>query len=130
MFFIFDAVPQDFENETMGSIQFAVSFQEKYGEAHPDFFPGTLDQAFKEACFKPAKDVSFLYYLVKFFARFNFNHYLLQKKLLAVYLHHNKSVLTNVFCSQLLCVESVLQYLKEHFIVWGWDVTLENNRSL
>lgn len=55
--FVDAIVPQDFENETMGSIQFAVSFQEKYGEAHPDFFPGTLDQAFKEACYKPAKDV-------------------------------------------------------------------------
>lgn len=41
----------------MGSIQFAVSFQERYGAAHPDFFPGTLEQAFKEACYKPAKDV-------------------------------------------------------------------------
>ncbi|XP_065225467.1 FAS-associated factor 1 isoform X2 [Planococcus citri] len=100
-------VPAEFENETMGSIQFAVSFQERYGAAHPDFFPGTLDQAFKEACSKPAKD----------------------RKLLAVYLHHNDSVLTNVFCSQLLCFESVLQYLAEHFIVWGWDVTLDNNKT-
>ncbi len=41
----------------MGSIQFAVSFQEMYGIVHPDFFPGTLEQAYKEASFKPAKDV-------------------------------------------------------------------------
>lgn len=41
----------------MGSIQFAVSFRDTYGIIHPDFFPGTLEQAFKEACNKPAKDV-------------------------------------------------------------------------
>lgn len=50
-------MPEVFEDETMGCIQFAVSFQEKYGGNHPDFFPGTLEQAFKDACFKPAKDV-------------------------------------------------------------------------
>lgn len=44
----------------MGSIQFAVSFRDTYGIIHPDFFPGTLDQAFKEACNKPAKDVRIL----------------------------------------------------------------------
>ncbi|KAK7591071.1 hypothetical protein V9T40_002684 [Parthenolecanium corni] len=100
-------VPQEFEDEAMGSIQFAVSFRDTYGIIHPDFFPGTLEQAFKEACNKPAKD----------------------RKLLAVYLHHNKSVLTNVFCSQQLCFESVLQYLSDHFIIWGWDVTLEKNKA-
>ncbi|XKL63719.1 hypothetical protein PGB90_006083 [Kerria lacca] len=103
----FSLVPPEFENETIGCIQFAESFKEKYGEMHPNFFPGTLEEAFKEACFKPAKD----------------------RKLLAVYLHHNKSVLTNVFCSQLLCFESVLQSISDNFIVWGWDVTLDNNKT-
>lgn len=46
----------------MGSIQFAVSFRDTYGIIHPDFFPGTLDQAFKEACNKPAKDVRVITY--------------------------------------------------------------------
>lgn len=52
-----------------------------------------------------------------------------QRKLLAVYLHHEGSVLTNVFCTQLLCFDSVLQFLKDNFIVWGWDLTYESNRN-
>ena len=40
-----------------------------------------------------------------------------------VYLHHDGSVLTNVFCSQLLCSESVVNYLSLNFISWAWDLT-------
>jgi hypothetical protein len=52
----------------------------------------------------------------------------LQRRLLAVYLHHDGSVLTNVFCTQLLGFESVLQCLNNHFVVWGWDLTHESNK--
>jgi hypothetical protein len=53
---------------------------------------------------------------------------LLQRRLLAVYLHHDGSVLTNVFCTHLLGFESVLQCLNNHFVVWGWDLTHESNK--
>lgn len=52
----------------------------------------------------------------------------LQRRLLAVYLHHDGSILTNVFCTQLLGFESVLQCLNNHFVVWGWDLTYESNK--
>lgn len=55
--------------------------------------------------------------------------YLFQKRLLAVYLHHDRSVLSNVFCTQLLCFESVVQYLNTNFLVWGWDMTHPSNRN-
>ncbi|PSN41351.1 FAS-associated factor 1 [Blattella germanica] len=89
-----------------GCIHFADQFTNRYGECHPEFFPGSLDEAVKEACLKPAKD----------------------RRLLAVYLHHDASVLTNVFCTQLLGFESVLQCLNNHFVVWGWDLTHEANK--
>ena len=54
--------------------------------------------------------------------------FLFQRRLLAVYLHHDASVLTNVFCTQLLGFESVLQSLNNHFVVWGWDLTHESNK--
>lgn len=41
-------------------IQFVEEFQNRYGDMRPEFFLGTLDQAIKIACFKPAKDVSAL----------------------------------------------------------------------
>ncbi|KAE9542579.1 hypothetical protein AGLY_002490 [Aphis glycines] len=100
-------IAEDTEDELAGVIQFIDEFQNRYGDMRPQFFLGTLDQAIKIACFKPAKD----------------------KRLLAVYLHHDRSVLSNVFCTQLLCFESVVQYLNTNFLVWGWDMTHPSNRN-
>ncbi|XP_011298311.1 FAS-associated factor 1 [Fopius arisanus] len=98
-------MPDNVEDETMGTLHFADQFEKRYGSAHPKFFTGTFDEAIKESCLKPAKD----------------------RRLLAVYLHHDNSVLTNVFCTQLLGCETVLQLLSANFIVWGWDFTYESN---
>lgn len=53
----------------------------------------------------------------------------MQRKILAIYLHHDSSVLTNVFCTQLLGYESVMQMFETNFILWGWDLTFESNRA-
>lgn len=53
-------VPENVDDETIGCIQFALRFQERYGPLHPMFFQGSLDNAIKEACMKPAKDVIFI----------------------------------------------------------------------
>ncbi|XP_022174084.1 FAS-associated factor 1-like isoform X2 [Myzus persicae] len=100
-------IAEDTEDELAGVIQFIDEFQNRYGDMRPQFFLGTLDQAIKIACFKPAKD----------------------KRLLAVYLHHDRSVLSNLFCTQLLCFESVVQYLNTNFLVWVWDMTHPSNRN-
>lgn len=44
-------------------------------------------------------------------------------------MHHDASVLSNVFCTQLLGCESVKQTLEANFILWGWDLTFESNRT-
>lgn len=49
--------------------------------------------------------------------------------MLAVYLHHDSSVLTNVFCTQALCSESVCSFLNENFVVFGWDLTFSSNKN-
>jgi len=72
------------------------------------FFHGTLEDAVKEACLQPAKN----------------------RKLLAIYLHHDASVVSNVFCQHVLCNESIVSYLSSNYVVWGWDVTNESNRQL
>lgn len=99
-------IPDNIEDETAGVLHFNDGFSNRFGVTHPEFFPGTLEEAIKEACLKPAKE----------------------RKLLAVYLHHDNSVLSNVFCTELLCFESVLQFLHSHFVVWGWDLTFESNK--
>jgi len=52
----------------------------------------------------------------------------LQRKPMLVYLHHDGSVLSNVFCSQLLCTESVVNYLSMNYITWAWDLTFHIHR--
>lgn len=46
------------EDETAGCLHFAEEFTNRYGALHPEFFPGTLEDAIKEACMKPAREVS------------------------------------------------------------------------
>ena len=45
------------------------------------------------------------------------------RKPLLIYLHHDRSILSNIFCSQLLCAESVVNLLSANFISWAWDLT-------
>ena len=66
--------------------------------------------------------------------------------MLAIYLHHDSSVLTNVFCTQVnnrliifahyysalyqvLCTEAVLSLLMENVTIWGWDLTYSSNKQ-
>uniref|UniRef100_UPI00398F0199 FAS-associated factor 1 isoform X3 n=1 Tax=Pristiophorus japonicus TaxID=55135 RepID=UPI00398F0199 len=100
-------VPDDAENEGDALLQFTAEFSSRYGDCHPVFFIGSLEAAFQEAFYGKARD----------------------RKLLAIYLHHDDSVLTNVFCSQLLCAESIVSYLSQNFITWAWDMTREANRA-
>ncbi|XP_030064048.1 FAS-associated factor 1 isoform X2 [Microcaecilia unicolor] len=100
-------MPENAENEGDALLQFTAEFSSRYGDCHPVFFIGSLEAAFQEAFYGKARD----------------------RKLLAIYLHHDESVLTNVFCSQMLCVESVVSYLSQNFITWAWDTTKEANRA-
>lgn len=50
--------------------------------------------------------------------------------MLAIYLHHDGSVLTNVFCGQLLGHETIVNMFLENFVVYGWDLTNECNKNL
>ncbi|KAJ0174278.1 hypothetical protein K1T71_010424 [Dendrolimus kikuchii] len=99
---------ENVEDEALGCIEFAQRFRTRYGPNTPNFFEGTLQDAIKESCLKPAKE----------------------RKLLGVYLHHEQSVLSNVFCAQLLGSDAVLQTLAANFIVYGWDLTHPNNNNM
>ena len=57
------------------------------------------------------------------------NFILLQKKLLAVYLHDDSSVSAHVFCQQVLCDISIVDYLSNNYLVWGWDLTYGTNKT-
>lgn len=96
------------EDEILGCLQFANNYKERYGNG-PSFFEGSLEDAVKTAyTSKSAKD----------------------RKLLAVYLHHDNSVLSNVFCGQLLGNENIIKLLNENYILFGWDLTCESNKNM
>ncbi|XP_028404725.1 FAS-associated factor 1-like [Dendronephthya gigantea] len=87
---------------------FVSNFEERYGHCHPHFYIGSFNEALEEANAKTAKD----------------------RWPLLLYLHHDSSILTNVFCSQTLCVENVVSYISENFISWAWDMSHDTNRTL
>lgn len=49
---------------------------------------------------------------------------------MAIYLHHDRSVLTNVFCGQLLSCDTIIQLLLDNFVIYGWDLTYESNKNM
>merc|ERR550519_139783 len=100
-------LPDDFGDEALAGIKFGEEFGNRYGHPHPQFFPGSLEDALGEACNKPTSE----------------------RRMLAVYLHHDSSVLTNVFCTQVFCAEAVLGLLNENFVTWGWDLTYSSNKQ-
>ncbi|KAJ8279642.1 hypothetical protein COCON_G00067080 [Conger conger] len=100
-------MPENTENEGDALLHFTAEFSTRYGDCHPVFFIGSLEAASQEAFFGKARD----------------------RKLLAIYLHNDESVLTNVFCSQMMCAESIVSYLSQNFITWAWDVSKEANKA-
>merc|ERR1712223_1792660 len=101
-------IPDDYgSDDAMAAIKFSEKFGNRYGQPHPQFFPGSLDDAIRESCNQPASN----------------------RKMLAVYFHHDSSVLTNVFCTQALCADSVCSFLNENFVNFGWDLTFSANKT-
>ncbi|KAH8327222.1 hypothetical protein KR074_007524 [Drosophila pseudoananassae] len=101
-------IPNNTDDEMSGSAQFVDNYVARYGEPCPYFFVGSLESALQMACYKPAKE----------------------RKLLAIYLHHGKSILTNVFCDQLMKNETIIQTFMEKFVLYGWDLTFESNKDM
>jgi hypothetical protein len=85
---------------------FTARFEERYGPTHPLFYEGGLKEAVREA----TSGVG--------------NH-----KPMMIYLHHDASILSNIFCSELLCSESVVSYLTNNYITWAWDLTSSRHRK-
>lgn len=99
-------MPEDVSDEASAVSNFDKEFENRYGICHPSFH-GSLADALQASCHQPAKE----------------------RRPLAIYLHHDASVLTNVFCTQLLCSETVVSYLTLNFVTWAWDLTFESNKT-
>ncbi|XP_020896306.2 FAS-associated factor 1 [Exaiptasia diaphana] len=102
-----ELLPQDSIDSSENLIKFAANFEGRYGDSHPHFYMGPLSEAIKEANGKSAK----------------------HRRPLLVYLHHDGSILANVFCGQLLCSETITNYIDSNFVIWAWDVSHDTNRA-
>ncbi|KAH9523587.1 pre-rRNA processing and 40S ribosomal subunit assembly [Bulinus truncatus] len=100
-------IPDGINNEKAALEHFTKEFANRYGTCHPHFFIGSLDDAIQESLVVKAT----------------------KRKLLAVYLHHDSSIFSNVFCSQLLCDEAIVNYLSVHMVTWAWDLTSQENTA-
>ncbi|XP_064606655.1 FAS-associated factor 1-like [Liolophura sinensis] len=100
-------IPDNVTDEVFALEHLTKEFSNRYGECHPVFYVGSLEDAVKDSLLVSAKE----------------------RKPLAIYLHHDNSIAANVFCSQVLCSESVVNYLSSNFITWAWDLTHESNRK-
>ncbi|XP_017109015.2 FAS-associated factor 1-like [Drosophila bipectinata] len=85
-----------------GTTLFVQNYKLRFGEPMIDFYIGDLRDAFKETFVQTEN-----------------------KKLLAIYLHHCDSILTNIFCHNVLKNEMIQWIFKKLFIVYGWDLTKE-----
>ena len=58
-------IPDDFgTDDAMAAIRFSEEFANRYGQPHPSFFPGNLDDAIRESCGQPARNVRFFCFLL------------------------------------------------------------------
>lgn len=100
-------LPRDSADSTENMLKLQHNFEERYGDFHPAFFMGTLKDAIDEAGGPSASE----------------------SRPLLIYLHHDSSILTNIFCSQILCTQQFILYVSQNFTIWPWDMTHESNRQ-
>lgn len=116
-------VPDNCTDDVAALEHFSRMFNMRYHSTGPLLFLGSLDGAIQEALHASIYDVNF-------FSIFNyilFSFY--QRRPLAIYLHNDHSVCANVFCSQILAADSMIEYLANNYVFWAWDVTSNNNKT-
>jgi hypothetical protein len=57
------------------------------------------------------------------------NLFLFKRRPVLVYIHHDISLFSNIFCKTIFCTTITVDYLLENYIVWPWDITQESNRN-
>uniref|UniRef100_A0A0N5AAS5 UAS domain-containing protein n=1 Tax=Syphacia muris TaxID=451379 RepID=A0A0N5AAS5_9BILA len=103
-------VPTDFSSVPEAINNFTTVFESRYSASHPVFFAGELKDAAREAFDAPRRPVA-------------------ERKPLAIYLHHDKSVASYIFSKDVLCSSSVSSLLKRQFVLWAWDITQCENKN-
>ncbi|CAF4095665.1 unnamed protein product, partial [Adineta steineri] len=96
-----------YQNETQRIESFSACFMERYYFC-PVFYMGSLQDACQEAFSSTI---------------------IAERRPVLVYIHNDRNVFSNIFCSKIFCSEIIIDYLLNNYIVWPWDVTDESNRN-
>lgn len=103
-------IPTECGSVTEALQNFVVVFESRFsgvGCHIPSFFTGSLPEAIREA-FEAPGGVS-------------------ERRPLALYIHHDRSIAANIFPSKVLCSDAVSNLLRCQYILWPWDVTHREN---
>ncbi|CAF4883853.1 unnamed protein product, partial [Rotaria sp. Silwood1] len=106
-FFDYSPFPDKCQNKVVAIESFYSCFIRRYNSC-PIFFVGSLQNACQEA----------------FSSRIIKEH-----RPVLIYIHNDKSMFTNTFCSNIFCSEIIIEYLLENYITWPWDITFQSNRN-
>ena len=84
---------------------FSDNFEKRYGPTHPIFYHDSLKEVVDKATKGELQD----------------------RRPIAVYLHHDRSISSNIFCQKILCSERISEFLTKNYLTWGWDMTIPTN---
>ena len=113
-------VPDRCENEIVGIESFYERFFARY-HSSPVFFIGSLHDVCEEGInshnIEEVRSSS---------SHFHTRFLIFQRRPILIYIHFDKAIFSNIFCSKLFCSEVIIDYLMNNYLVWPWDITLDS----
>ncbi|KAI6646774.1 FAS-associated factor 1-like [Oopsacas minuta] len=100
-------IPENCIDQSGALAIFSENFEKRYGPIHPIFFCGSMKDVIAQAT----------------------KGDLLDRRPVAVYLHHDRSISSNIFCQRILCSEIISGFLSSNYLTWAWDMTLPTNTT-
>ena len=100
-------IPEHCIDQSEALAIFSESFERRYGTIHPTFYLGSMKDVIETAT-KVELD---------------------SRRPVAVYLHHDRSISSNIFCQRILCSEQIAAFLSNNYLTWAWDMTLPTNNT-
>ena len=100
-------IPEHCIDQSEALALFSENFERRYGPTHPIFFCGSMQEVINQS------------------TKGEFN----DRRPVAVYLHHDRSISSNIFCQRTLCNGDIANYLSANYLTWAWDMTMPTNTT-
>ena len=100
-------IPEHCIDQSEALAIFSENFEKRYGLIHPIFYCGSMREVIDSAT----------------------KGELETRKPVAVYLHHDRSISSNIFCQRLLCSDTIAGFMSTNYLTWAWDMTLPTNTT-